>query len=82
MPAGMESEEGMNLFVEALKAVLFGVVEGITEWLPISWPFRFSYIPTIRMTETLRRSWRVRHSVTCIKYSSIVLKTMKDVCPE
>ncbi len=36
MPAGMESEEGMNLFVEALKAVLFGVVEGITEWLPIS----------------------------------------------
>ncbi|MBQ2991047.1 MAG: undecaprenyl-diphosphate phosphatase [Clostridia bacterium] len=26
----------MNLFVESLKAVLFGVVEGITEWLPIS----------------------------------------------
>ena len=26
----------MNLFVETLKAVLFGVVEGITEWLPIS----------------------------------------------
>lgn len=26
----------MNLFIEALKAVLFGVVEGITEWLPIS----------------------------------------------
>ena len=26
----------MNLFVEMLKAVLFGVVEGITEWLPIS----------------------------------------------
>ncbi|MBR5560661.1 MAG: undecaprenyl-diphosphate phosphatase [Clostridia bacterium] len=26
----------MNLFMEALKAVLFGVVEGITEWLPIS----------------------------------------------
>ena len=26
----------MNLLVEMLKAVLFGVVEGITEWLPIS----------------------------------------------
>lgn len=26
----------MNLFIETLKAVLFGVVEGITEWLPIS----------------------------------------------
>ena len=26
----------MNLFVETLKAVLFGVVEGVTEWLPIS----------------------------------------------
>ena len=26
----------MNLMMEALKAVLFGVVEGITEWLPIS----------------------------------------------
>jgi len=26
----------MNLFIEALKAVLFGVVEGVTEWLPIS----------------------------------------------
>ena len=26
----------MNLFVEMLKAVLFGVIEGITEWLPIS----------------------------------------------
>ena len=26
----------MNLFIESLKAVLFGVVEGITEWLPIS----------------------------------------------
>lgn len=26
----------MNLIVEMLKAVLFGVVEGITEWLPIS----------------------------------------------
>ena len=26
----------MNLVVETLKAVLFGVVEGITEWLPIS----------------------------------------------
>ena len=26
----------MNLFIETLKAALFGVVEGITEWLPIS----------------------------------------------
>jgi len=26
----------MNLMMETLKAVLFGVVEGITEWLPIS----------------------------------------------
>ena len=26
----------MNLWIETLKAVLFGVVEGITEWLPIS----------------------------------------------
>ena len=26
----------MNLLIETLKAVLFGVVEGITEWLPIS----------------------------------------------
>lgn len=26
----------INLFFEALKALLFGVVEGITEWLPIS----------------------------------------------
>jgi len=26
----------MNLLIEALKAVLFGVVEGVTEWLPIS----------------------------------------------
>ena len=26
----------MNLFIETIKAVLFGVVEGITEWLPIS----------------------------------------------
>lgn len=26
----------MNLLIESLKAVLFGVVEGVTEWLPIS----------------------------------------------
>ena len=26
----------MNLFIETMKAVLFGMVEGITEWLPIS----------------------------------------------
>lgn len=26
----------MNLMLEALKALLFGVVEGVTEWLPIS----------------------------------------------
>ncbi len=26
----------MNLMIETLKAVLFGVVEGVTEWLPIS----------------------------------------------
>ena len=26
----------MNMLIEALKSVLFGVVEGITEWLPIS----------------------------------------------
>ena len=26
----------MNLWIETLKAVLFGVVEGVTEWLPIS----------------------------------------------
>ncbi|MDO5377929.1 MAG: undecaprenyl-diphosphate phosphatase [Clostridia bacterium] len=26
----------MNLMIESLKALLFGVVEGITEWLPIS----------------------------------------------
>ena len=26
----------MVLFFEILKAILFGVVEGITEWLPIS----------------------------------------------
>ena len=26
----------MVLYIEILKAILFGVVEGITEWLPIS----------------------------------------------
>ncbi len=26
----------MNTFIELLKAVLFGIVEGVTEWLPIS----------------------------------------------
>ena len=26
----------MNFIIETLKAILFGLVEGITEWLPIS----------------------------------------------
>lgn len=26
----------MELFIEVLKAVVYGVIEGVTEWLPIS----------------------------------------------
>ena len=32
----MSSERQENMLIEILKAILFGVVEGITEWLPIS----------------------------------------------
>ena len=33
---GLEGNKIMTEFIEILKAVLFGIVEGITEWLPIS----------------------------------------------
>ena len=26
----------MKLFIELIKAALFGIIEGVTEWLPIS----------------------------------------------
>ena len=26
----------MEIFIEVLKAILFGIVEGVTEWLPVS----------------------------------------------
>ncbi len=36
--ASIEESKGLNMemFIEALKALFIGVVEGITEWLPIS----------------------------------------------
>lgn len=34
--AQRERDDGMEAFLEILKAVLFGVIQGITEWLPIS----------------------------------------------
>ena len=32
----MSSERQENMLIEILKAILFGIVEGVTEWLPIS----------------------------------------------
>ena len=29
-------KEGIKMFLEIIKSVIFGIVEGITEWLPIS----------------------------------------------
>lgn len=29
-------KEGTKMFLEIIKSVIFGIVEGITEWLPIS----------------------------------------------
>ena len=29
-------KEGTKMFLEVIKSVIFGIVEGITEWLPIS----------------------------------------------
>ena len=35
-PANRNGKEQYMFFVEFLKAVLFGIVEGVTEWLPVS----------------------------------------------